>query len=177
MAGAPIVGHRRQPGVGIWPGRHSHPGTPLAIRCSDARQGECTKRLKPINEQVVAIAGAASGIGRESALRFAERGAKVFVAARSEPGLTSLVNDITARGGQAALATCDVADFAQVEATADAAEGAHGRIDTWVNDAAVSTYARFEETSLEEIRRIMDVNFMGQVHGAKAALPHLRREG
>ncbi|MFL5576151.1 MAG: SDR family oxidoreductase [Gemmatimonadaceae bacterium] len=134
-------------------------------------------RLKPVQEQVAVILGAASGIGRETALRLAERGAKVVVAARSEPGLKSLVDEIVARGGQGAYAVCDVADFAQVEAVADTAVRAFGRIDTWVNVAAVSVYARFEDTSLEEFRRVLDVTFMGQVHGAKAALPHLRREG
>lgn len=134
-------------------------------------------QLKPIAEQVVVIVGASSGIGRETALRFAERGAKVVAVARSERGLASLVSEINASGGQAASAVCDVADFAQVEAAADTAVRAFGRIDTWINAAAVSVYAQFEETSLEEFRRVLDVNFMGQVHGAKAALPHLRREG
>jgi NAD(P)-dependent dehydrogenase (short-subunit alcohol dehydrogenase family) len=133
--------------------------------------------LKPINEQVVVLLGAASGIGRETALRFAERGAKVVVAARSEPGLASLVREITSNGGEAVYAVCDVTDFDQVEAVAHLAVSRFGRIDTWVNLAAVAVYARFEENTLDEIRRVMDVNFMGQVHGAKAALPHLRREG
>jgi NAD(P)-dependent dehydrogenase (short-subunit alcohol dehydrogenase family) len=134
-------------------------------------------QLKPIDEQVVVMLGASSGIGRVTALRLAERGAKVVVAARSEPGLVDLVGEIASRGGEAAYAVCDVADFAQVEQVADTAVATFGRIDTWVNAAAVSVYARFEETSLDEFRRVMDVNFMGQVHGAKAALPHLRREG
>ena len=134
-------------------------------------------QLKPINDQVVVILGASSGIGRETALRFAARGAKVVVAARSEPGLASLVDEIAADGGQAVYAVCDVADFTQVQGVADTAVRSFGRIDTWVNVAAVSVYARFEDTSPEEFRRVMDVNFMGQVHGAKAALPHLRREG
>ncbi len=121
-------------------------------------------QLKPIAQQVVVILGASSGIGRETALRFAERGAKVVVAARSEPGLTSLVNEITAHGGQAAHAVCDVADFAQVENVADTAVQAFGRIDTWVNVAAVSMYARFEDTSPNEFRRVMEINYLGQVH-------------
>ena len=78
-------------------------------------------RLKPINEQVVVIAGASSGIGRETALRFAERAAKVVVAARSEPGLASLVDEIKARSGDGAYVVGDVADFAQVERVADTA--------------------------------------------------------
>jgi NAD(P)-dependent dehydrogenase (short-subunit alcohol dehydrogenase family) len=72
---------------------------------------------------------------------------------------------------------CDVADFAQVEAVADAAVRAFGRIDTWVNVAAVSVYATFEDTTPEEFRRVMEVNYLGQVHGAKVALPRLRQTG
>jgi NAD(P)-dependent dehydrogenase (short-subunit alcohol dehydrogenase family) len=134
-------------------------------------------RLKRLRDQVVVIVGASSGIGRETALQCAARGAKVVVAARSEPGLVSLVAEIKAAGGQAAYAVCDVTDFEQVVNVADVAVARYGRIDTWVNSAAVGVYATFEETSLAEFRRVMDVNLMGYVHGAKAALPHLRREG
>jgi NAD(P)-dependent dehydrogenase (short-subunit alcohol dehydrogenase family) len=134
-------------------------------------------RLKPLREQVVVILGASSGIGRESALQFAARGAKVVVAARSEPGLASLVAEIEDAGGQATRAVCDVTDFAQVVAVADLAVERYGRIDTWVNNAAVGVYARFEDISSADFRRVLDVNVMGYVHGAKAALPHLRREG
>ena len=134
-------------------------------------------KLKPLNEQVVVIVGASSGIGRETALRCAERGAKVVVAARDEVGLASLVGEIAAAGGQATSVVCDVADYAQVEAVAAAAKAAFGRIDTWVNVAAAAVYASFEETTPDEFRRVMDVNFMGQVHGFMAALPHLRKEG
>jgi NAD(P)-dependent dehydrogenase (short-subunit alcohol dehydrogenase family) len=133
--------------------------------------------LKPIRQQVVVVAGAASGIGRETALRFARRGAKVVAAARSEPALRSLVRNIEARGGAATYAVCDVANFDEVRAVAELAARSYGRIDTWVNVAAVSIYATFEDTTPEEFRRVIDVNLMGQVHGAKAALPYLRREG
>jgi NAD(P)-dependent dehydrogenase (short-subunit alcohol dehydrogenase family) len=92
-------------------------------------------------------------------------------------GLVALVGEITTRGGSARYAVCDVADVDDVEHVAATAVGEYGRIDTWVNAAAVSVYARFEDTTLDEFRRVMDVNFMGQVHGAKAALPHLRRGG
>ena len=134
-------------------------------------------QLKPIKDQVVVIVGASSGIGRECALRFAGRGAKVVVAARSEPGLQSLVNEIAARGGEGAYAVCDATDPAQVEAVADTAVQRFGRIDTWVNDAAVSVYARAEDTKPEEFRQVMEVNYLGQVHGALAALPRLRQAG
>ncbi len=134
-------------------------------------------RLKPLSEQVVVVLGASSGIGRETALRLADRGAAVVVGARSEPGLTSLVEQVQQRGGRAAYAVCDVADPDQVAAVADAAVAAFGRIDTWVNVAAVSVYAQFEDTTPEEFRRVIEVSYLGQVHGFLAALPHLRAAG
>lgn len=133
--------------------------------------------LKRISEQVVVVLGASSGIGRESALRLAERGAQLVVAARSEPGLQSLVEEIDARGGQGTYVVCDVADRDQVEAVADTAVRTFGRIDTWVNVAAVLVHAPFEQTLPEEFRRLMEINYLGQVHGALAALPRLRQAG
>ena len=134
-------------------------------------------RLKPLDQQVVVVLGASSGIGRASALRLAARGAKLVVAARSESALTSLVQEITTAGGDAVLQVCDVVDPDQVERLADFAVSHHGRIDTWVNCAALSLFATFEETTPAEFRRLMEVNYLGQVHGALAALPHLRAAG
>jgi NAD(P)-dependent dehydrogenase (short-subunit alcohol dehydrogenase family) len=134
-------------------------------------------QLKPIEQQVAVIMGASSGIGRATALLFAHHGAKVVVSARSQAGLDSLVEEIRRDGGQASAVTADVADYDQVQAVAAAAVQQYGRLDTWVHLAAVSVYATFEETTLEEFRQVIDVNLIGQIHGAKAALPYLRREG
>ncbi|MGL6340953.1 MAG: SDR family NAD(P)-dependent oxidoreductase, partial [Waterburya sp.] len=76
-------------------------------------------QLKPISQQVVAIIGASSGIGRETALQFAKKGAKVVVSARNELGLNSLVAEIEALRGEAKAIKGDVADFEQVKAIAD----------------------------------------------------------
>ena len=134
-------------------------------------------QLKPIDQQVVAVVGASSGIGREAAIRFAQRGAKVVVSGRSEPGIQSLVDEIRAAGGQAVAIAADVTDFNQVRAVADRAVAEYGRLDTWVHAAAVAVYATFEQTTPEEFKRVIDVNLNGQAYGAMAALPHLRREG
>ncbi len=134
-------------------------------------------QLKPINQQVVVIVGASSGIGRETALQFARRGAKVVVSARSEPGLASLVDEIQREGGEAVAVIADVAEFEQVKAIADKAVVQYGRIDTWVHAAATGILAPFDQITPEEFKRVVDVTLMGQVYGAKAALPHLRREG
>ncbi|WP_017318744.1 SDR family oxidoreductase [Mastigocladopsis repens] len=134
-------------------------------------------QLKPINQQVVAIVGASSGIGREAALRFAQRGAKVMVAARSESGLQSLVEEIQRFGGEATYIIADVSDFEQVKAIADKTVAQYGRLDTWVHAAATGVLAPFEKITPEEFQRVIDVTLMGQVHGAMAALPHLKKEG
>lgn len=134
-------------------------------------------KLKHLQDQVVVVLGASSGIGRESALQLADRGAKVVVAARSESALESLVSEIAGRGGQAVHVVCDVVDPVQVEAVAQTAVATFGRIDTWVNVAAVLVHASFEDTAPEEFRRLMEINYLGQVHGALAALPRLRKAG
>ena len=134
-------------------------------------------QLKPIAQQVVVVVGASSGIGRETALRFAKRGAKVAVSARSEPGLRSLVAEIRRAGGKATAIAADVTKFEQVEAVADRAVQEYGRIDTWVHLASVAIWGTFEQTTPVEFKRIVDVNLIGQAYGASAALSHLRREG
>jgi NAD(P)-dependent dehydrogenase (short-subunit alcohol dehydrogenase family) len=134
-------------------------------------------QLRPVHEQVVVVVGASSGIGRGAALQFAQRGAAVVVSARSALGLESLVAQITAAGGTALAVVADVSDVEQVQSVAEAAVSAYGRIDTWVNLAGVALFAPFEHTTAEEFRRIVEVNLLGQVHGAMVALPHLRRGG
>jgi NAD(P)-dependent dehydrogenase (short-subunit alcohol dehydrogenase family) len=134
-------------------------------------------QLKSVEEQVVALMGASSGIGREVALRLAKRGAKVVASARSEEGLDALVEEIRAEGGEAIAAPADTSEFDQVKAVADRAVEEYGRLDTWVHLAAVGLFATFEQTTPEEFARVIDVNLMGQVYGAMAALPHLKREG
>jgi NAD(P)-dependent dehydrogenase (short-subunit alcohol dehydrogenase family) len=134
-------------------------------------------RLLPIEEQVVVVMGASSGIGRATALSFARRGARVIVAARSVDGLESLVSEIRQQGGHAVPVVADVANAEQVKRVAQRAIAEFGRIDTWVHVAAVAIWAPFERTRPEEWRRLLDVNLLGQVHGAQAALPHLRARG
>ena len=134
-------------------------------------------KLRPVGEQVVAVVGASSGIGREAAMRFARKGAKVVVSARSVPGLDSLVDEIRREGGQAVSQPADVAEFDQVKAVADRAATEFGRLDTWAHLAAVSVYGPFDQLTPEEFKRVVDVNLMAQVHGAMAALPHLKQQG
>jgi len=133
--------------------------------------------IKPVSEQVVVLVGASSGIGRAAALEFARRGASVVVAARTVSALDSLVEEITAQGGTALAVPTDVAEADQVRVLGERAESVFGRIDTWVNAAAVAVWGRITDISDAEFDRVMRVNFLGQVHGVHAAVPALRRAG
>lgn len=128
---------------------------------------------KPLSEQVIVITGASSGIGLATAKEAARRGAKVVFAARNAADLERAAEEIRRDGGDALPVAADVTDFEQVEALAHRAVEAYGRIDTWINGAAVSVYGTFKEVPLEEFRRVVDTILMGNVHGARAALPLL----
>ena len=132
---------------------------------------------KPLNEQVVVISGAASGIGRATARRFATKGARLVVGGRSAAGIDAIVAEIKAGGGVIAGMEVDVSHREQVEALAAFALESHGRIDTWVNNAGVSIYGRFDQIPEDEVRRLFDVNLMGTVYGMWTALPILRAGG
>lgn len=134
-------------------------------------------QLKSIAQQVVVVVGASSGIGRETALQFAKRGAKVVAIARSQPGLDSLVAEIGQMGGDAIAIAADTSNFEQVKGVVDKAIAHYGRIDTWVQNAAVEIYASFDDTTVDEFRRVMEVNYLGHVYALKAVLPHLKRTG
>jgi len=127
-------------------------------------------------DQVVVITGASSGIGRATAIAFGERGARVVLAARGREALEAAAQEVERAGGQALAVPTDVAEVAQVEALAAAAVERFSRIDTWVNNAAISAYGTVEQMDIAEIRRIVDVNLMGQVHGMKAALRQMRAQ-
>jgi NAD(P)-dependent dehydrogenase (short-subunit alcohol dehydrogenase family) len=132
---------------------------------------------RPLAEQVVVVTGAGSGIGRETARTFAVHGARVVAAARSPRALDSLVAEVERLGAEGLAVPTDVADHGQVEALAARAVERFGRIDTWVNNAAVSTYGTVEQMTPEELRRVIEVDLLGQVFGMKAALPHLQASG
>lgn len=133
--------------------------------------------LKPLDQQVIVITGASSGIGLATAQAAAAQGAKLVLAARSEDALIQAVADIRAEGGDAIHVVADVSDRAQVEKIAEAAIQRHGRIDTWVNDAGLSIYGRLHEVSDDDNRRLFDINFWGVVYGSLVALPHLQKNG
>jgi short-subunit dehydrogenase len=134
-------------------------------------------KLKPLNQQVVVITGASSGIGLATAIAAADQGAKVVLAARSAQTLDAIVQDIVAFGGEAVAVKADVGRREDVERIAQTAIERFGRIDTWVNDAAVSIYGRIDEIDDANSRRLFETNFWGVVYGSLVALPHLKANG
>ena len=134
-------------------------------------------KLKPLNEQVIVITGASSGIGLCTAESAARQGAKVVLAARSEQTLNETVSRINAAGGQAMCIVADVSDRHQLELVARAAVAKFGRIDTWVNNAGLAIYGRLDQVSDFDSRRLFDVNFWGVVNGSLVALPRLKKQG
>ena len=135
------------------------------------------QHLKRIEDQVIVVTGASSGIGLATARLAAARGARVVLVARNAGALEHAVQAIEAEGGAAAAVVADVANPDDMERVAQEAVDAFGGIDTWVNNAASSIYGRLDEVPLADKRRLMDVVFWGVVHGTRAALPHLRQEG
>lgn len=133
--------------------------------------------LKPIDQQVVVVTGASSGIGLVTARKAAALGARVLLVARSGEALRGIVGEITVDGGVADSFVADVGEWEQVRAAAAHAVQRFGRIDTWVNNAGVTIYAKLTETPGDEHERLFRTNYFGTVHGCLAALPHLAHGG
>ncbi len=134
-------------------------------------------RMRPIEEQIIAITGASSGIGRCTARLAAAAGATVVLIARNRDALEEAANDIHAAGGAAHTITADLSIPEEAEAAAARIARDFGRIDTWVNNAGVALYGRLMDLGLDDMRRQFDVVYWGTVYGSRAAVPRLALEG
>ncbi|HVE87591.1 MAG TPA: SDR family oxidoreductase [Myxococcales bacterium] len=127
--------------------------------------------------RVVVITGASAGLGRAMARAFAARGDRVALLARGEDGLRGAEREARERGAEVLVEPCDVADPTAVEAAAQAVEDRWGGIDVWINDAMVSVLSPAHQVTPDELRRVMEVNYLGTVHGTQAALRRMRPRG
>ncbi len=126
-----------------------------------------------MDNQTLVITGAAAGIGRATALRFAEAGYRVVALDVDQAGLDSLAAEVGAAGGEIDVARLDVTDPEQW-ATALAELLPDGRLDVLVNNAGVLKSGPYEEIPLAMHRRIIDINVTGTLNGCHTAFPYLR---
>jgi NAD(P)-dependent dehydrogenase (short-subunit alcohol dehydrogenase family) len=136
--------------------------------------------------RVVVVTGAGRGVGRGHALDLGRRGARVVVAdfggdvdgtgASSGPA-DDVVREITGAGGEAVACYASVAVEAEAASIIETALDSYGRLDAVINNAGISAPDRFEDLSLEQYHRLMDVHYFGTVHVLRAAWPHLRAAG
>ena len=134
-------------------------------------------RLKPVEDQVMVITGASSGIGLATARLAVERGGRVILVSRNASALRTIVGDLNAEGERAAFVTGDVADEQVLLEAADLAETKFGRIDTWINNAGVSIYGELTRVPVADARRLFETNYWGVVNGSKVAVARLRERG
>ncbi len=134
-------------------------------------------RLKNLAEQVIVITGASSGIGLVTARMAARRGARLVITSRSEESLKRLAAELTGQGAEAAYVVADVGDEAQVREIARVATDRFGGFDTWVNNAGVSIFGRYEDVPMPDQHKLFQTNFWGVVHGSLLAAEHLRQRG
>lgn len=121
--------------------------------------------------KVVAITGAASGLGKGMAMRFAERGAKLSLADINPEALDQLQKELSAQGTEVITAVVDVRDYAAVEKFAEQTFAAYGTVDFAINNAGISSMGSIFRLPLEEWKTVFEINVMGIVHGIRAFGP------
>ena len=124
--------------------------------------------------RVAVITGGTAGVGRATALHFAQEGFDVAILARGEEGLSSTVEELEACGGRVLGLAVDVSDAAQVERAADQVENRLGPVDVWVNVAMNTVIAPVSEMTADEYKRVTDVTYLGAVNGTLAALKRMQ---
>lgn len=130
-----------------------------------------------LQDKVALITGAASGIGRASALRFASEGARVVVADIQDTLGEETASTIRAAGGDACFVHADVSRAGDAEAMVDAALTRFGRLDILFNNAGVGKHIPFDALTEAEWDRIVDINLRGVFLGCRYGVPALRRAG
>lgn len=123
-----------------------------------------------LENSVVVITGASSGIGQATAQAFADQGSRLVLAARNADALEKVAVECRRRGAEVLTVATDVTDASAVKKLAEKAE-ALGRIAVWVSNAGVGAVGRFEETPIEAHEQIIRTNLIGHINDAHAAVP------
>jgi NADP-dependent 3-hydroxy acid dehydrogenase YdfG len=133
--------------------------------------------MSTIQNKVVLITGASSGIGEATALHLARKGAHVVLGARRTERLEKLVETIRAEGGSAHFKTLDVSSLGDMQDFADFALKTHGKIDVIINNAGVMPLSPLAALKVAEWNQMIDVNIRGVLHGIAATLPVMKKQG
>lgn len=127
--------------------------------------------MNNIENKVVVITGASSGLGEATALNLAGKGAKLVLSARRKNRLDKLAARIVANGGEALVVEADVTRKSDVQNIIDKAMAAFGRVDVVVNNAGLMAIAPLSMAKTDEWDRMIDINIKGVLYGIAAALP------
>lgn len=133
-------------------------------------------KLKPINEQVIVLTGATSGIGLVTARQAAEQGARLVLMARNKEALDKLQQELNTKT-RAVVCAGDVSSEDDIGRAVETALDAFGGFDTWINNAGVSIYGKLENVPHKDSRQLFETNFWGVVNGSVAAAKVLRKNG
>ncbi|MGN8647779.1 SDR family oxidoreductase [Gracilibacillus sp. HCP3S3_G5_1] len=133
--------------------------------------------MSALNEKVVVITGASSGIGETTARLLASKGTNIVIGARRLERLEALASDIRAEGNSVIVQQLDVTDLRQMQEIIEVAQSRFGRIDAIVNNAGVMPLSPLEALKIEEWNRMIDVNIRGVLHGIAAGLPVMKKQG
>lgn len=129
------------------------------------------------SESVVVITGASTGIGRATALAFAEFRSRLVLVARQAEKLEEVARECEKRGSRCETRTLDVADEEAMHALGEEIERLAGRIDVWVNNAGVGVIGSFTDVPMENHRRLIETNVIGTMNGAHTALKIFKQQG
>ncbi|MEJ1097816.1 MULTISPECIES: SDR family oxidoreductase [unclassified Pseudoxanthomonas] len=133
--------------------------------------------MSGIEEKVVVVTGASSGIGEATARLLAQHGARVVLGARRTDRLQKLAEEIEAQGGTARYSAVDVTRLEDVQDFIAFAQEQFGRVDVIVNNAGVMPLSALEALKIDEWNRMIDVNIRGVLHGIAAGLPLMKAQG
>ena len=132
--------------------------------------------MNNIENKVVVITGASSGLGEVTARYLAARGAAVVLGARRADKLEHIAGEIYAAGGKVEVVATDVTSREQVQTLVDTAVRVFGRVDVLINNAGLMSIAPLDEIKVDEWDRMIDINVKGVLYGIAAALPQFRKQ-
>jgi NADP-dependent 3-hydroxy acid dehydrogenase YdfG len=129
-----------------------------------------------IEEKVVVITGASSGLGEATARHLSAQGATVVLGARRFDRIKSLADELTSKGSKALAIETDVMQVDQVKRLVDTAVQTYGRIDVMINNAGLMPHSPLERLKIDDWNRMIDVNIKGVLYGIAAALPYMKQQ-